>query len=168
MKGMLLVSVVFSAQVYAQNKFVFSGSDTLAGVMSDAIINAGMENQMQYAGGGSGVGEKGLIAGDQAIAPMSREINQEASDKLKSAGVQVIPHVIALDGLSVFVNSKNTAKAMDLQTITRVFTCEFTKWEQIPGSGKSGAIKAYRRNDQALRPLAPVLQFWPRPLTLRT
>lgn len=147
MKKLSLVLLsVFSSFAFAQ-KTVFAGSDTLAGAISDAILAAGMENQIQYIGGGSGNGEKGLIAGDQGIAPLSREIKPEVQQQLAQKNVSVTAYTLALDGLSIFVKANNVVPSLDLPTIVRIYTCEYTRWEQIPGSGVSGVIKAYRRND---------------------
>ncbi len=150
LKVLATLAVTMGAVVaQAQTKVVFSGSDTLAGAMTDAIIGTGMDQQIQYVGGGSGNGEKGLVNGDQGIAPLSREIKPEVEAQLTALGLTVIPHVVALDGISLFVKATNTVPSLDIQTIARVFTCEFTAWEQIPGSGLKGPIKVYRRNDQS-------------------
>lgn len=143
---LVLATMAISAPAFAA-KVTFAGSDTLAGAMIDAINQAGMDSQIQYTGGGSGTGEKGLINGDQGIAPMSREISQAAIDQLSNKNIAVTPLVLALDGLSIFVKGTNPVPSLDLPTLVKIFTCEYTKWEQIPGSRVSGAIRAYRRND---------------------
>lgn len=146
MKSLLFTMVLtIAASAGAQTKVVFAGSDTLAGVMTDAIINAGMDQQIQYAGGGSGLAEKGMANGDQGIGPMSREMKADYIAELKAKGVDVIPHVIALDGLAIFVQESNPIASLDLQTITRIFNCEITQWEQI--SSHKGTIRVVRRND---------------------
>lgn len=132
-----------------QAKASFAGSDTLAGVMTDAIIAAGMDQQLQYTGGGSGLGEKGLVTGDQGIAPMSREVKPEVLQQMRSQGLDAVEHVVALDGLSMFVKKDHPVASLDLQTITRIYSCELTKWEQVPQSGRKGEIKVYRRNDNS-------------------
>lgn len=148
MKHLLLVSAaLLCGLAEAQTKSVFAGSDTLAGAMTDAIIAAGLDQRIQYIGGGSGNGEKNMVTGDQGIAPMSREIKPEIVSQLSTQGAQVKAHVLALDGLSVFVKSNVAIQALDIPTLVRVYTCEFTKWEQIPGSGMQGAIRVYRRDD---------------------
>lgn len=148
MKGFLFAAALaVSTVASAQTKFVFAGSDTLAGAITDAIIAAGMDQQIQYAGGGSGNGEKGLRTGDQGIAPMSREIAPAVVTELEGKGQKVVTHVLALDGISIFVKASNPVPVLDIQTVARIYTCEFTKWEQIPNSGLKGAIKVYRRND---------------------
>ncbi len=148
MKAFILaVSLLVSASAFANAKFVFSGSDTLAGVMTDAIIASGLDQQMQYAGGGSGLAEKNMVSGDQGLGPMSREMKPEFRQQMLSAGVTPVDHIIGLDGISLFVKASNPVASLDLPTLTRIFTCEFVKWEQIPNSGLRGQINAYRRND---------------------
>ena len=144
-----LLSILTSTIATADVKHVFSGSDTLAGVVVDAIISSGLDQKIQYAGGGSGMGEKGLIAGDQGIAPLSREIKPEVLQQLGTRGASAEGYVLGLDGLSVFVKGNNTVASLDIATVARIYTCEITKWEQIPNSGMTGQIAAYRRNDSS-------------------
>lgn len=144
-----LMAAVISFAVSAQAKHQFAGSDTLAGLMTDAIIQAGMDQAIAYSGGGSGLGEKGLATGDQGIAPMSRELKADVAAQLAAQGVNVKAHVIALDGLSLFVKKDNNLPSLDIATIVRIFTCEYTQWEQIKGSNQKGQINAFRRNDNS-------------------
>ncbi len=148
MKKFLMVTLLLSSSLASANtKAIFAGSDTLAGMMTDAIIAAGMDQQIQYLGGGSGNAEKGMISGDQGLGPMSREVKAEVTQQLGVQGVNLVGHVIALDGIGVFVKADNTTASLDVKTVSRIFTCELTKWEQIAGSGMRGDIKVYRRND---------------------
>lgn len=149
MKKLVLALVAVAMSPAFAAKVTFAGSDTLAGAIGDAIIQAGMDSQLQYTGGGSGVGEKGLINGDQGIAPMSREITQAALDQLAVKSQTVTPLVLALDGLSIFVKGTNPVPSLDLPTLVKIYTCEYTKWEQIPGSKVTGALRVYRRNDSS-------------------
>lgn len=150
MKKILMVSVLTLAAGWSNSASAvhgFQGSDTLSGVMSDAIIAAGMNNEIAYLGGGTGKGEEGIVKGDQGIAPMSREMKPEMMEKGKVRGATFVPRVIALDGLSIFVNKTNATSGIDIPTIEKVFTCVITDWRDIPGSGKSGRINVFRRND---------------------
>lgn len=123
------------------------GSDTMAGIMTDAIFASGLNNEIVYEGGGSGLGETALVNGEQGIAPMSRAFKTEAANTLKTKGVEVVGHVVALDGIGIFVNDSNSVSGLDLNQLKAIFTCSVTKWENVTGSNKSGEIKAYRRND---------------------
>jgi phosphate transport system substrate-binding protein len=144
--GVVLSNVVtFSAQ--ADTITHFKGSDTMAGILTDAIIASGLNTEITYEGGGSGLGETALVNGEQGIAPMSRPMKAEAVAALKAKGVTPVAHVLALDGIGIFVNESNTITGIDIATLKAIFTCKMTKWEQLPGSTKTGPIVAVRRND---------------------
>lgn len=149
--NLILASVALTVAMttFADTKVSISGSDTLGGVMTDAIIAAGMNQKIAYIGGGTSVGEKALVNGEITITAMSREFKPEMLDQAKAKGIFPIAHVISLDGLGIFVNKSNPLASLDLATLAKVFTCELTSWNQIPGSGKNGPIKAYRRDDRS-------------------
>ncbi len=146
-KQIMTVIVLGALGFQAQAKHVFSGSDTLAGVMTDSIIAGGLDQAISYAGGGSGNGEKAIATGEQGIAPMSREIKPDILSQATAQGVTLVPHVIALDGLAILVNKANMTVGMDLSMIRKIFSCELTKWEEVLGSSLRGTISVYRRND---------------------
>ena len=149
MKTLISLAVfLLSVNVHAQ-KVNISGSDTLGGVMTDAIIAAGLNQKIAYIGGGSGVGEKALANGEIAVTGMSREFKPEVIALAKSKGIEPVAHVIALDGLAIFVNKSNPLASVDFSTLIKIFSCEITSWNQVPGSGKNGPIKAYRRDDKS-------------------
>lgn len=119
----------------------------MAGIMTDAVVASGMDQVIGYVGGGSGVGEKAFVNGEINITAMSREMKPELAQQMRAAGVEPVAHVIALDGLSIFVNKTNPVAGVDFATLAKIYTCEITNWNQVPGSGKVGAIRAFRRDD---------------------
>lgn len=144
-----LGSSLAASSVYAQPA-QFRGSDTLFGVITDAINQAGLQTQLQYTGGGTGLGESGLRAGTQGIAPMSRALSSAAVDDLQNQGVTPVQNVIGLDGVSLFVKRTNTTLTqLDIPTIRSIYTCTITDWSAVPGSGKTGTIAVFRRNDDS-------------------
>lgn len=148
MKKILLVLSLVAAQVAtAAPKKIFDGSNTLAGAIAKALTRSGYGSLLEYQGSGSGNGEKGLVQGDWGMAPMSREMKAEVAAQLAQKGLSVQANVLALDGLSMFVKGDSTIASLSLPQIVDIYTCTITKWEQIPGSGKSGAINALRRDD---------------------
>jgi phosphate transport system substrate-binding protein len=150
MKKLALVTVALMSSAAFAEKFSFQGSSTLGGVITDAIAEAGLGERLEYTAGGSGKGETALVEGTQGIAPMSREMKPEVLQQAANKGVQPIANVIALDGLSIFVKAGNPVASLDLATLNRIFTCEFTRWEQLPNAnGKTGPIVAFRRNDDS-------------------
>lgn len=152
MKKILMLSavaVLAGSANTASAVYGFQGSDTLSGVMSDAIIAAGMNNEIAYLGGGSGKGEEGIVKGEQGIAPLSREMKPELIDQGKARGVIFKAHVIALDGLGIFVQKSNATQGVNLPLLAQIFTCAITDWRDVPGSNKSGRINAFRRDDKS-------------------
>ncbi len=149
MKKSIFALALVSAPAFAQNAtpgiIAIQGSDTLAGFMSDIIVNSGLEEQMVYQGGGSGKGEAALIAGLQGIAPMSRKIKPEALATAEKAGIQITEHTIGLDGVGLFVNTANKLKQLNLAQVVDIYTCKTTNWSQI--GGDNAAIVVYRRDD---------------------
>lgn len=151
----LFIAAIFSVTLLeaslskAQSKQLISGSDTLAGVMTDAIVGAGLTELISYVGGGSGVGEKALLNGEIGVTAMSREIKPEIANQLEAVGAHAVPYVLGLDGLGIFVNASSPLAGMDFSTLSRIFSCEIRTWDQVSGSGKVGPINAFRRNDQS-------------------
>ena len=126
------------------------GSDTLFGLITDAINQSGLQTELQYIGGGTGLGEAGLRAGTQGIAPMSRALSSAAIEDLQNQGVTPVMNVIGLDGVAIFVKATNeTVTQIDIPTIKAIFTCQITDWSGVPASGKTGPIAVYRRNDDS-------------------
>ncbi len=150
-KNLLISGVILSSAVtfsaFAETITHFKGSDTMAGILTDAIIASGLNTEITYEGGGSGLAETAIVNGEQGIAPMSRALKPEAIAALKAKGVTPVAHVLALDGIGIFVHESNTIAGIDLATLKAIYTCKMTKWEQLPGSTKSGPIVAVRRND---------------------
>jgi phosphate transport system substrate-binding protein len=142
----LLSLGVLTTAAYAQ-PFEFQGSDTLGPVIDQAIPAAGLDGQLRYLGGGSGLGEAALANGRQGIAPMSRLFSPAALQIAADHGITPELHVVALDGVVIVVNSANTMTLMSFQQIRDIFECRTTDWSQVPESGLTGPIAVYRRND---------------------
>ena len=107
--NLILASVALTVAVstFADTKVSISGSDTMGGVMTDAIIAAGMNQKITYTGGGSGVGEKAIVNGEITFTAMSRLFKPEMLDQAKAKGIVPVAHVVALDGIGIFVNKSN-------------------------------------------------------------
>lgn len=125
------------------------GSDTLKGVMTDVIRHARLESELRYAGGGSSTGEAAVLEGRQGIAPMSREVSHDALNQAAQKGIQFKQHVIGLDAIVVLVNDRNQTARLDLPTLSRIYSCNLTRWEDVPGSRARGEIRAYARDERS-------------------
>ncbi|HME09148.1 MAG TPA: phosphate ABC transporter substrate-binding protein [Bryobacteraceae bacterium] len=88
-----------------------------------------------------------LAAGECDIGMAVRKIHSTEVADLSSLGDMTSPaaeHVLALDGIAVIVNRKNSLSRLSVQDIARIFTGEVKNWEEVGGSG--GAIKIYGRS----------------------
>lgn len=146
-KGLFVALLLAVTTSFAQTKHLISGSDTMAGLMTDAMIASGLDKEIGYSGGGSGVGEKDFANGEISLTAMSRLMKPEVLTQIQASGVVADAHVVALDGVAAFVNGTHKLAGLDLTTLARIYTCEITSWAQVPGSVKSSAIHAFRRND---------------------
>lgn len=140
------VSIVVSGLAFAAPAS-FAGSDTMAGIFSDSINQSNLQAELTYAGGGSGKGEAAIVAGQQGIAPMSRAFKAEAREKAAAAGITLKEHVVGLDGLGLWVKKDSSLTRIDFETLQKIFSCEITKWDDVPYANRSGSIVALRRDD---------------------
>lgn len=144
--SLAVLSTLIGSSSYAA--IGLKGSDTLAGLMTDTIVAAGLEAEVNYLGTGSGNGEKALVTGEQAVAPMSREMKPEVLKSLEEKGLSVVGHKIALDAIAIFVKDQGSLPLeLDVDTVKSIFTCKITDWSAIPGSNKTGTIRVLRRDD---------------------
>ncbi len=141
-----LVSLVALSSIHAYaEKRSIQGSDTLSGFMSDAVVASALEDKLVYQGGGSGKGEEALANGLQGLAPMSRAFKAEALAKAEAKGIKVVEHVVALDGVSLFVNGQLPVSQLSLEDVKKIFSCAVTDWSAF--GGPQAKIEVYRRDD---------------------
>lgn len=149
---MLATAVVLAgaASTASAQPAQLQGSDTLFGLITDAISESGLDADLQYTGGGSGLGEAALVNGTQNIAPMSRALSVNAINSLNEQGATPIQSIIGLDGVSLYVRADQSVNEISIADIRAIYTANqgaCLDWSQIPNSGKTGPIVAYRRND---------------------
>ena len=150
MKKFIIGAVLMgTASVAFADPAPLRGSDTLFGAITDAINQAGLQADLQYLGGGTGLGEAGLRAGTQGIAPMSRALSSAAIEDLQNQGVTPVQNVVGLDGVAVFVKADSPALQIDIPTLRSIYICAITDWANVPGSGLTGPIEVFRRNDDS-------------------
>ncbi len=118
------------------------GSTSMADVMG-ALTEAFKEKEpditVNYSGTGSGSGISGVLDGTCDIGLSSRELKQEEVDQ------GAVAHVVALDGVAVVVNPKNTVKNLTTEQIADIFTGKIKNWSELGGADASIAV--YGRED---------------------
>jgi phosphate transport system substrate-binding protein len=96
---------------------------------------------------GSGNGAKKLIDGEIDIADMSRKFKKEELESLTTKqSTEAVEMAIALDGVTVVVNKKNTyAKEMTVEELKKVWgkDSKIKKWNEIRPEWPDKEIKLY-------------------------
>lgn len=90
------------------------------------------------------------------IGMASRRINSGEIARLKAAGLGVMTsplneHVIALDGVAIYVNPSNPIVGLTLDEVRRIYLHDVSDWSEVHGvdadgkpvQGRAGAIKPY-------------------------
>lgn len=112
----------------ASGKIVVAGSSSVTPVMEKLLeayqkVNTGAKIELQESD--STTGMTAAIDGTWDIGMASRELK----DSEKSAGLT--NQVIALDGIAVIVNNKNSASNITSEQVKAIFTGETTDWSNV-------------------------------------
>ena len=112
----------------ASGKIVVAGSSSVTPVMEKLLeayqkVNTGAKIELQE--NDSTTGMTAAIDGTCDIGMASRELK----DSEKSAGLT--NQVIALDGIAVIVNNKNSASNITSEQVKAIFTGETTDWSNV-------------------------------------
>lgn len=112
----------------ASGKIVVAGSSSVTPVMQKLLeayrkVNTGAKIELQE--NDSTTGMTAAIDGTCDIGMASRELK----DSEKSAGLT--NQVIALDGIAVIVNNKNSASNITSEQVKAIFTGETTDWSNV-------------------------------------
>jgi phosphate transport system substrate-binding protein len=96
---------------------------------------------------GSGTSFPALANGAAEIGASSRPMKADEAKTLADAGLVPQAHVVALDGILVFVSPSNPIGELTLDQIAKIFAGEITDWAQL---GRApGEIKLYARDSKS-------------------
>jgi phosphate transport system substrate-binding protein len=131
------ILVALSTGVKAGNLTV-KGSDTLvilAQKWAEVYMSKHPGTKIQVTGGGSGVGFAALQNQTTDIADASRKIKaKEVEECIKAFGRRPREYKVAVDGLSVYVNTANPVKELSIGQLEGIFTGQIKNWKEIGGA----------------------------------
>ena len=125
------------------------GSDTLvilAQKWAETYMSKNSGTKIQVTGGGTGTGFAALQNQTTDLCNASRKIRaKEIETCIKAFGKRPTEYKVALDGLSVFVNSENPIKSMTIEQLGLVFTGKIKNWKEL-GESDSPIVVYSREN----------------------
>lgn len=145
------VALAVAAPVQAATTITAKGSDTLvilAQRWAEVYMRTHPGVKIQVTGGGSGVGFAALQNRQTDLANASRPIKaREIEACIKAFGKRPTEYKVAIDGLSVYVNSDNPVREVTVEQLEQVFTGKIKNWKEL--GGPDMPITVYSRENSS-------------------
>jgi phosphate transport system substrate-binding protein len=112
------------------------GSDTMLNLtqrLAEEFAAVRPDATVSVAGGGSGVGINAITNGECDIANASRAIKSKEVSAARANGVNPTQIVVAMDALSVIVNSNNPIQELTIAQVGAIYRGEVANWNQVGG-----------------------------------
>ena len=144
-------TTLLAATALADGSITVKGSDTmvlLGQKWAEVYMQKSPGVQIQVTGGGSGTGIAALINGTTDIAEASRAMKPtEISSAQSKQGGKVKEIPVALDALSIYVNTANPLTEISLPQARKIYTGQVTNWKEV--GGNDAPITLYSRENNS-------------------
>ena len=144
-------TTLLAASAFADGSITVKGSDTmvlLGQKWAEVYMQKSPGVQIQVTGGGSGTGIAALINGTTDIAEASRAMKPtEISSAESKQGGKVKEIPVALDALSIYVNTANPLTEISLPQARKIYTGQVTNWKEV--GGNDAPITLYSRENNS-------------------
>ncbi|MEW6009384.1 MAG: phosphate ABC transporter substrate-binding protein [Candidatus Omnitrophota bacterium] len=127
----------------SKNSIQIKGSDTMVNLgqaWAEEYMKIHPTEFIAVTGGGSGTGFSSLISGTCDIAMASRNIKDKEVTLAKQKGINPFEIKVAMDGLAVIVNPKNTVSKLTIDELAGIFTGKISNWKELGGEDKKIVI----------------------------
>lgn len=128
--------LVLTSGMYATEQIVVDGSTTvgpIAKAFAEYLMRQHPGLQITVSESGSGNGAKSLINGTCHVATMSRPMKPQELKAAAVKGVNVVEHIIAMDGLPVLVHPSNPIKNLTLTQLRNIYFGRINNWKWLGG-----------------------------------
>jgi len=143
---LVLIAVMFATSAFAvkdKNSIQVKGSDTMVNLgqaWAEKYMERNPADFVAVTGGGSGTGLSSLISGTCDIAMSSRNMKAKEIALAQKKGINPNEIKVALDGLAVVVNPKNTVDKLTMDQLAGIFIGRITKWKELGGKDEKIVI----------------------------
>jgi phosphate transport system substrate-binding protein len=100
--------------------------EKVIGYLSEAYMEENRNVKVAYNPTGSGSGIQAVSDGRCDIGLSSRELKDDEKATLTST-------VVAIDGIAIIVNPKNTVSDLSIEQIGKIYTGEISNWKDVGG-----------------------------------
>lgn len=140
----ILLLLALSLSVMAKPQTIkLAGSTTvlpLAQMWAEAYMDANKDTNISVSGGGSGTGLSMLLNDSCTIGMASRAANKKEIDSARQKNSKLVAHKIALDGIALIVNKKNSVSKLTISQISNIYTGKAKSWKDFGGEGGISVI----------------------------
>ncbi len=130
------LALALGAPALAGQKVVLEGSTTVLPIAQHAaedFMKLHKDADISVRGGGSGVGLASILDGACDIADASRAIQPAEVAEGKKRGRNILPTVVAMDGIAPVVYPSNPVKGLTKEQIKSIYTGKFSNWSEVGG-----------------------------------
>lgn len=119
--------------------------------MGDEFLRAGFSGTITVEETGTNVGlERFCVNAESDIANASRPIRESEIEACRANGREPIEFFVAVDALAVVVSRENTfLEDLSIEHLGRIFSGEFTRWNQIDAAYPDAPIQAFSPGDDS-------------------
>ncbi len=146
-----VAAALCAATVTQAGNITVKGSDTLvilAQKWAETYMKTHPETRIQVTGGGSGIGFAALQNQQTDLADASRKIKpSEIEGCVRAFNKRPTEYKVAVDGLSVYVNTANPIKELSLEQLGKIFTGKSKNWKEF--GGPDAKITIYSRENSS-------------------
>lgn len=130
----IILSIILTAcNTNSESNFSIAGStsvESLAKSFSEAYREKDSSVSFSFQGGGSGAAIKNVVDGVATIGALSRNLKDNEKEK------NLKEYIIAIDGISIVVNPKNSVTNLATEQIKKIFMGEIKNWKEVGGEDK--------------------------------
>jgi phosphate transport system substrate-binding protein len=155
---MAVILILLHSCSAGKERIKIAGSTTVLPIVqaaAESYMEMHPEINISIRGGGSSIGIRSILGKVIDIGNASRKVQQN-EEKLLSADEDLVETAIALDALSVIVNSENGIDSISSAQLKEIYTGKLTNWSQLNGKDQeiviisrdtpSGSFEVFKQN----------------------
>ena len=135
----LVMMVLFAANLSFAEDLRIDGSTTVLPIAQKAAeeyMKKSPGDRLFVTGSGSGTGIKALLDGTTHIATSSREAKAEEVTGGKGKGVNLTPHIVALDGIVPVVHPSSELSDISTEQLRAIYNGKIKSWKELGGADR--------------------------------